>query len=49
MLFYNEKRLELLELFILVERIPTIIEDEPLLVVADRENRMVLADSIVVQ
>jgi len=49
MLFYNEKWLELLELFILVDRVPTIVEDEPLVVVADRENRMVLADSIVVQ
>ena len=48
MLFYNEKWLELLQLFILVERILTIIEDEPLLVVADGENRMILADSIVV-
>ena len=41
------KRLELYEFFILDQFVPAIIEDQPELVVPDRENGMIGADGIV--
>ena len=41
------KRLELCEFFILDQFVPTIIEDQPALVIPDDENGMIDADGIV--
>jgi hypothetical protein len=41
------KRLELCEFFILDQFVPTIVEDQPALVVPDGENGMIGADSVV--
>src|SRR6185437_6794193 len=42
------KRLELCEFFVLDQFVPTIVEDQPALVVPDGKNGMIGADSIVV-
>ena len=44
----DDKWLELLQLFILDQFVPTIVEDQPVLVIPDGENGVIDADSIVV-